>query len=567
MSVFENDLPAPPKLQKDTLRVVPLGGLGEVGRNMTVYEINGKLLIVDCGVLFPEESQPGVDLILPDFSYVVDRLDDVVAMVLTHGHEDHIGAVPYLLKKRPDIPLIGSELTLALVEAKLAEHRIKPYTLTVKEHQIEKFGAVNHSIPDALAVFIRTAAGTVLHTGDFKMDQLPLDGRITDLRHFSRLGDEGVDLFLPDSTNAEVPGFTPTEKNIGPVISSVFRDAPSRIIVASFSSHVHRVQQVLDAAVERGRKVVLVGRSMVRNMTIAEKLGYLKVPEGVLVDLKKVDEYRPDELVLMCTGSQGEPMAALSRMANGDHKVQLEPGDTVVLASSLIPGNETSVYRIINALMKLGVTVVHKGNAKVHVSGHAAAGELLYCYNILEPKNVMPVHGEVRHLIANGELAKETGVPEEGVLLCESGTVVDLKDGVAKIVGEVPCEYLYVDGRSVGSVTEDDLKARRVLGEEGFVSIVTVIDRATKRVVTGPDIHARGIAEDDSVFDEITPKITAALEDALHRAPEKVHTVQQLQQIVRRTIGAWISRRLRRKPMIVPVVVETKTDEEPKPTV
>lgn len=574
MSVFENDLPAPPKLQKDTLRVVPLGGLGEVGRNMTVYEINGKLLIVDCGVLFPEESQPGVDLILPDFSYVVDRLDDVVAMVLTHGHEDHIGAVPYLLKKRPDIPLIGSELTLALVEAKLAEHRIKPYTLTVKEHQIEKFGpfecefiAVNHSIPDALAVFIRTAAGTVLHTGDFKMDQLPLDGRITDLRHFSRLGDEGVDLFLPDSTNAEVPGFTPTEKNIGPVISSVFRDAPSRIIVASFSSHVHRVQQVLDAAVERGRKVVLVGRSMVRNMTIAEKLGYLKVPEGVLVDLKKVDEYRPDELVLMCTGSQGEPMAALSRMANGDHKVQLEPGDTVVLASSLIPGNETSVYRIINALMKLGVTVVHKGNAKVHVSGHAAAGELLYCYNILEPKNVMPVHGEVRHLIANGELAKETGVPEEGVLLCESGTVVDLKDGVAKIVGEVPCEYLYVDGRSVGSVTEDDLKARRVLGEEGFVSIVTVIDRATKRVVTGPDIHARGIAEDDSVFDEITPKITATLEDALHRAPEKVHTVQQLQQIVRRTIGAWISRRLRRKPMIVPVVVETKTDEEPKPTV
>ena len=573
MSVFENDLPAPPKLQKDTLRVVPLGGLGEVGRNMTVYEINGKLLIVDCGVLFPEESQPGVDLILPDFSYVVDRLDDVVAMVLTHGHEDHIGAVPYLLKKRPDIPLIGSELTLALVEAKLAEHRIKPYTLTVKEHQIEKFGpfecefiAVNHSIPDALAVFIRTAAGTVLHTGDFKMDQLPLDGRITDLRHFSRLGDEGVDLFLPDSTNAEVPGFTPTEKNIGPVISSVFRDAPGRIIVASFSSHVHRVQQVLDAAVERGRKVVLVGRSMVRNMTIAEKLGYLKVPEGVLVDLKKVDEYRPDELVLMCTGSQGEPMAALSRMANGDHKVQLEPGDTVVLASSLIPGNETSVYRIINALMKLGVTVVHKGNAKVHVSGHAAAGELLYCYNILEPKNVMPVHGEVRHLIANGELAKETGVPEEGVLLCESGTVVDLKDGVAKIVGEVPCEYLYVDGRSVGSVTEDDLKARRVLGEEGFVSIVTVIDRATKRVVTGPDIHARGIAEDDSVFDEITPKITA-VEDALHRAPEKVHTVQQLQQIVRRTIGAWISRRLRRKPMIVPVVVETKTDEEPKPTV
>lgn len=569
MSVFEADLPAPPPLQKDTLRVVPLGGLGEVGRNMTVYEINGKLLIVDCGVLFPEESQPGVDLILPDLSYVVGRIDDVVAMVLTHGHEDHIGAVPYLLKKRPDIPLIGSELTLALVEAKLAEHRIKPYTLAVKEHQVERFGpyecefiAVNHSIPDALAVFIRTGAGTVLHTGDFKMDQLPLDGRITDLRHFAKLGEEGIDLFLPDSTNAEVPGFTPTEKNIGPVISNVFRDATGRIIVASFSSHVHRVQQVLDAAAERGRKVVLVGRSMVRNMTIAEKLGYLKVPEGILVDLKKVDEYRLDEIVMMCTGSQGEPMAALSRMANGDHKVQVEPGDTIVLASSLIPGNETSVYRIINALLKLGANVVHKGNAKVHVSGHAAAGELLYCYNILKPKNVMPVHGEVRHLIANGELAQETGVPAENVLLCESGTVVDMKDGVARIVGEVPCEYLYVDGRSVGAVTEDDLKDRRVLGEEGFVSVVSVIDRAAKRVVTGPDVHARGIAEDDSVFDEITPKITAALEDALHRAPQKVHTTQQLQQIVRRTLGAWVSRRLRRKPMIVPVVVEHKSGPE-----
>ena len=569
MSVFEEDLPAPPPLQKDTLRVVPLGGLGEVGRNMTVYEINGKLLIVDCGVLFPEESQPGVDLILPDLSYVVGRIDDVVAMVLTHGHEDHIGAAPYLLKKRPDIPLIGSELTLALVEAKLAEHRIKPYTLAVKEHQVERFGpyecefiAVNHSIPDALAVFIRTGAGTVLHTGDFKMDQLPLDGRITDLRHFAKLGEEGIDLFLPDSTNAEVPGFTPTEKNIGPVISNVFRDATGRIIVASFSSHVHRVQQVLDAAAERGRKVVLVGRSMVRNMTIAEKLGYLKVPEGILVDLKKVDEYRPDEIVMMCTGSQGEPMAALSRMANGDHKVQVEPGDTIVLASSLIPGNETSVYRIINALLKLGANVVHKGNAKVHVSGHAAAGELLYCYNILKPKNVMPVHGEVRHLIANGELAQETGVPAENVLLCESGTVVDMKDGVARIVGEVPCEYLYVDGRSVGAVTEDDLKDRRVLGEEGFVSVVSVIDRAAKRVVTGPDVHARGIAEDDSVFDEITPKITAALEDALHRAPQKVHTTQQLQQIVRRTLGAWVSRRLRRKPMIVPVVVEHKSGPE-----
>ena len=568
MPLYDN-LPEPAPLKKGNLRIVPLGGLGEVGRNMNVLEFGDKLLVVDCGVLFPEESQPGVDLILPDFSWIEDRLDDIVGMVLTHGHEDHIGAVPYLLKLREDIPIYGSDLTLAFVEPKLREHRLSAENLHVVEEGDRQaigpfdceFVAVTHSIPDALAVFVRTPAGKVLITGDFKMDQLPLDGRLTDLRHFSRLGEEGVDLFLPDSTNAEVPGFTPTEKHIGPVLSNVFRDARGRIIVASFSSHVHRVQQVLNAAAERGRKVVLVGRSMVRNMTIAEKLGYLKVPDNVLVDLKKVDDYRPDQIVMMCTGSQGEPMAALSRMANGDHKIQIEPGDTVVLASSLIPGNETSVYRIINALMKLGAHVVHKGNAKVHVSGHAAAGELLYCYNILKPKNVMPVHGEVRHLIANGDLAIETGVPAQNVLLCESGTVVDLRDGVATVVGEIPCEYLYVDGRSVGEVTESDLKDRRILGEEGFVSIVTAIDRATKRVVTGPDIHARGIAEDDAVFDEIVPKITAALEDALHRAPEKVHTVQQLQQIVRRTIGAWISRRLRRKPMIVPVVIESTSPD------
>ncbi len=557
----------PKKLKKDTLRVVPLGGLGEVGRNMTVYEINGKLLVLDCGVLFPEESQPGVDLILPDLNYIKDRLADVVAVVLTHGHEDHIGAVPYLLKRRPDIPLIGSELTLALVEAKLAEHRIKPYTLTVKEGQVERFGpfecefvAVNHSIPDALAVFIRTVAGKVLHTGDFKMDQLPLDGRLTDLRHFARLGEEGVDLFLPDSTNAEVPGFTPTEKNIGKVLSEVFRDSSQRIIVASFSSHVHRVQQVLDAAAERGRKVVLVGRSMVRNMTIAEKLGYLRVPEDTLVDLKKIDQYRPEEIVMMCTGSQGEPMAALSRMANGDHKIQVEEGDTIVLASSLIPGNETSVFRVINALLKLGAKVIHKGNARVHVSGHAAAGELLYCYNILKPKNVLPVHGEVRHLIANGNLAIETGVDPERVLLCEGGSVVDLANGLAEIVGQVRCDYVYVDGRSVGEITEEDLKDRRVLGEEGFVSIVAVVDRASKRVVSGPDIHARGVAEDETVFDDIIPKITSALEDALHLAPEKIHTTHQLQQIIRRTIGSWVARRLRRKPMIIPVVVDNPTE-------
>ena len=554
-------LTTPPALRDGTCRIVPLGGIGEVGRNMTTFEIDGKILIVDCGVLFPEEAQPGVDLILPDFEYIRDRLDDVVGIVLTHGHEDHIGAVPYLLRMKQDIPLIGSTLTLALIEAKLEEHRIKPLTLAVKENDVERFGpfecefvAVNHSIPDALAVAIRTEAGTILHTGDFKMDQLPLDGRITDLRHFARLGEEGVDLFMTDSTNAEVPGFTMTEKNIGTTLETYFTRATKRIIVASFSSHVHRVQQVLDAAALNGRKVAFVGRSMVRNMSIAAKLGYLNVPEGILVDVKKIGNYRDDEVVLMCTGSQGEPMAALSRMANGDHQVQIETGDLVVLASSLIPGNENSVYRVINGLMGLGAEVVHKGNANVHVSGHASQGELLYCYNIVRPRNVMPVHGEVRHLIANGRIAEATGVPSENVLLTADGTVVDLRDGVAQIVGDVECGYVYVDGSSIGAITESDLKDRRVLGEEGFISVITVINRQTGKIVSGPDIHARGVAEDDKVFDSVKPKIIKALEEAA--ASGKQHTTHQLQQVVRRAIGSWVNRKLRRRPMIVPVVLE-----------
>ncbi|MGD6978189.1 MULTISPECIES: ribonuclease J [Citricoccus] len=554
-------LSTPPQLKPGTCRVVPLGGIGEVGRNMTTFELDGKILIVDCGVLFPEETQPGVDVILPDFEYIRDRLDDVVGVVLTHGHEDHIGAVPYLLRMRPDIPLIGSKLTLALIEAKLEEHRIRPITLTVREGDTEHLGpfecefvAVNHSIPDALAVALKTPAGTILHTGDFKMDQLPLDGRITDLRAFARLGEEGVDLFLTDSTNAEVPGFTTTEKEIGPVLEGLFARADKRIIVASFASHVHRIQQVLDAAGAHGRKVCFVGRSMVRNMGIAAKLGYLDVPEGTLVDLKEVDRLPDHEVVLMCTGSQGEPMAALSRMANGDHRIQLDTGDLVVLASSLIPGNETSVFRVVNGLMKLGAEVVHKGMAKVHVSGHASQGELLYCYNIVRPTHVMPVHGETRHLIANGRIAEATGVPGENVLLTENGSVVDLKDGVARVSGQVECGFVYVDGSSIGEITDADLKDRRILGEEGFISVISVVNRQTGTIVSGPDIHARGVAEDDAVFDDVKPRIARALEEAVQSNAD--HTTHQLQQVVRRVIGTWVNRKLRRRPMIVPVVLE-----------
>jgi ribonuclease J len=550
----------PAKLKPGTLRVIPIGGLGEIGRNMTSYEIDGKILIVDCGVLFPEEHQPGVDLILPDFSPIRERLDDIVGIVLTHGHEDHIGAVPYLLKLRQDIPLIGSTLTLALIEAKLKEHRITPYSLTVAEGQTEHLGpfelefvAVNHSIPDALAVAIKTTAGVVLHTGDFKMDQLPLDDRITDLRAFARLGEAGVDLFLPDSTNADVPGFTPNERDIGPVLESVIAKAPRRVIVASFSSHVHRVQQVLDAAVANNRKVVLMGRSMVRNMGIAADLGYLKVPDGVLIDAKKAVDLPDNQLVYMSTGSQGEPMAVLARMANLEHQITVGKGDTVILASSLIPGNENAVYRVINGLMKLGATVVHKGNAKVHVSGHAAAGELLYCYNILRPKNVLPVHGEQRHLYANAELAIKSGVPEENTIIAEDGTVIDLRDGVATVVGQLDLGFVYVDGSSVGEITDADLKDRRILAEEGFISIFVAVDKQTGRVIVGPEIQSRGFAEDGQVFNAVLPQVVKALEDAAANGTRDTHAFQQ---VIRRTVGRWVNTTHRRKPMIVPVVIE-----------
>ncbi|MEY3093918.1 MAG: ribonuclease J [Actinobacteria bacterium] len=553
------ELGLPPRLEKGTLRIVALGGLGEVGRNMAVFEFDGQLLIVDCGVLFPEDTQPGVDLILPDFSYIRDRLDDVRAIFLTHGHEDHISALGYLLRERADIPVIGSALTLAFAKGKLRDHRITPITIEVKEGQRRKvdpfeleFVAVNHSIPDALAVVIRTPAGVVLHTGDFKMDQLPLDGRRTDLARFATLGSEGVDLFMVDSTNADIPGFTTSEREIMPVLDRVIAASKRRIIVASFASHVHRVQQVIDIAFQHNRKVAFIGRSMVRNMSLASEMGYLHIPPNTLVDEDEIDEVG-DGIVLVCTGSQGEPLAALSRMANGDHRIRVGDGDTVILASSLIPGNENAVYRVINELTRFGARVVHKGNALVHVSGHAAAGELLYCYNVVKPKNVMPVHGEWRHLRANAELAVSTGVKRDRAIVAENGVVVDLRDGRASIVGAVPCGYVYVDGQSIGDITEASLKDRRILGEEGFISVIVVIDSQTGKIVAGPDIHARGFAEDLGLFDEVKGRIESALAGAVASGINGTH---QLSQVVRKTVGSWVGGEHRRRPMIVPVVIE-----------
>ncbi|MGW2660747.1 ribonuclease J [Nocardia tengchongensis] len=551
---------APPKAPKGGLRVFALGGIGEIGRNMTVFEYDGKLLIVDCGVLFPEDQQPGVDLILPDFGPIENRMDDIVAVILTHGHEDHIGALPFLLRLRRDIPVLGAKFTLALVAAKCREHRLQPNLIEVTEGERTQHGAfeceyfaVNHSIPDAIAVAIRTPAGIALHTGDIKLDQLPLDGRLTDLAGFSRLGDEGVDLFLVDSTNAEVPGFVTPEREIGPVLDNVIGKAKGRVIVASFASHVHRIQQVVDVAQRYDRRVCFVGRSMVRNMQIAQDLGYLDIPDNLVVDLDQAANLPTHKLVLISTGSQGEPLSALSRMARGDHRqINIRSDDLVVLASSLIPGNENAVFTVVNGLSRLGATVVTQQNAKVHVSGHASAGELLYLYNAVRPTNAMPVHGEWRHLRANGALAVATGVPEERVILAENGVVVDLVDGIASISGRVPVGQVYVDGLSVGDVGESTLSDRLVLGEGGFVTINVAIDTTTGKAVSTPEVSGRGFSDDP----EALSGAQELVENELHRlAVEGVTDTHRIAQSVRRVVGRWVAEKYRRRPMIVPTVI------------
>ncbi len=558
-----DNLRTPPTLAPGTLRVTPLGGLGDVGRNMTIFELDGRLLIVDAGVLFPDDNHPGVDLILPALHLIRERLDDVDALVLTHGHEDHIGAVPYLLRRRPGIPVLGTRLTLALVREKLKEHGIRGVDLRViADHERTTIGAfdlefipVNHSIPDAVAVAIRTSAGTVLHSGDFKMDQLPLDNRLTDLRSFARVGEEGVDLLLTDSTNAETPGFTTSEVTVHPAMERVFAKAPKKIIVACFSSHIHRVQQVMDEAHHAGRKVCLVGRSMVRNMTLAAELGYLRVPGGTLIALDELDSYPDNKVVIVSTGSQGEPLSALSRISNHEHPViKAGEGDVVLLASSLIPGNENSVSRVINGLTRNGVQVVHKGNALVHVSGHACAGELLYIYNIVKPRNVIPVHGERRQLQANAELAIATGVPRENVIIIEDGGVVDLRNGRVRVVGRVDASYIFVDGTSVGDIGDAELDQRRILGEAGFISVIAAVNLLSGELVTPPQITARGFFGGEGVFDGITSELEDALRKALADGAEDTY---ELQQLIRRRLGRWVSKTYRQRPMIVPVVIAT----------
>jgi ribonuclease J len=552
---------APPKpLAPGGLRVTALGGISEIGRNMTVFEHLGKLLIVDCGVLFPGHDEPGVDLILPDLRHVEDRLEDVEALVVTHAHEDHIGAIPYLLKLRPDIPVVGSKFTIALIREKCREHRIKPVFVEVAERQSSQHGvfeceyfAVNHSIPGCLAVAIHTGAGTVLHTGDIKLDQQPLDGRPTDLPGMSRLGDAGVDLFLCDSTNSEHPGVSPSESEVGPTLHRLIRGAEGRVIVACFASNVDRVQQIVDAAVALGRRVSFVGRSMVRNMGIARELGYLRVADSDILDIGAAEMMPAEKVVLITTGTQGEPMAALSRMSRGEHRsITLTAGDLIILSSSLIPGNEEAVYGVIDALAKIGARVVTNAQARVHVSGHAYAGELLFLYNGVRPRNVMPVHGTWRHMRANAALAASTGVPQENIVLAENGVSVDLVAGKASISGAVPVGKMFVDGLITGDVGDATLGERLILSS-GFVAVTVVIHRETGKPAGPAHLHSRGFSEDPKALEPAARNVERELESL---AADNITDPARIAQAVRRTVGKWVGETYRRQPMIVPTVIE-----------
>ena len=558
---MNHDLRPPGPLAPGALRVTALGGIGEIGRNMTVFEHLGRLLIIDCGVLFHSHDEPGIDLILPDLRLIEDRLDDIEALVLTHAHEDHIGAIPFLLKQRGDIPVVGSKFTLALVAAKCREYRINPVLVEVAEGQRSTHGvfecqyfAVNHSIPDALAIAIHTGAGTVLHTGDIKLDQLPPDGRPTDLPGMSRLGDAGVDLFLCDSTNAEIPGVGPSESEVGPTLHRLMRGAEGRrVIVACFASNVDRVQQICDAAVALGRRVSFVGRSMVRNMAIARELGFLTIDDSDVVDISAAELMAPDRLVLITTGTQGEPLSALSRMSRGEHRsISITADDMIILSSSLIPGNEEAVYGVIDSLSKVGARVVTNQQARVHVSGHAYAGELLFLYNGVRPRNVMPVHGHWRHLRANAKLAASTGVAEENIMLAENGVSVDLLGGQARIAGAVPVGKMFIDGLVSGDVGDATLGERLILSS-GFIGITVVLNRATRRAAAPPHLYARGFSEDAKALEPVARKVQQELESL---AAEGISDPVRIAQAVRRTVGKWVGETYRRQPMIVPTVLE-----------
>ena len=538
------------------------GGLGEIGCNMASIEVDGEIVLVDVGLIFPDAEHFGVDLILPDWSALTERADDVRAAVITHGHEDHLGALPFLLREFPDLPVYGTRLTLGLIEAKLEEH--PGVTADLREVSAGEevvtgpfsleFVGVTHSIPDGLAVAVHTPHGTILHSGDFKLDQTPIDGQPTDIPHLAALGDDGVSLLLADSTNADSPGFVPSERSVGTTMREVFQQAEGRIIVTTFASHVHRVQQAIDAAVQEGRKVCFVGRSMVRNMPIARDLGHLAYQDEQIIEIADVAELARDEVAIICTGSQGEPFAALSLMAAGRHKqVQLEAGDTVVMASSVIPGNESAIYKSINGLFRQGAHVVHKGVSPVHVSGHAAADELKFFHNVIRADAFIPIHGEYRHLVAHAKIAKECGTPADQVLVCSDGEVVLLEDGRVRRGDGFRAGRVFVDGLGVGDVGNAVLRHREQLSSEGVCLAVVVLD-SRARLVEDPAVTQTGIIyepEQSGLLEKASRRLADELERVDHdgdQAQIRRMTVQTLARFWREEVG--------RRPVIHAQVVE-----------
>lgn len=551
------------KTQKK-LNIIPLGGLGEIGKNMTAFRYGDDIILVDAGLAFPEDDMLGIDLVIPDMTYLMENRDKLRAVFLTHGHEDHIGALPYLLKEF-DVPVYGTPLTLGILSGRLKENGVSDKNLKqVKPGSVIRTGPfklefmrVNHSIPDAIALAIHTPIGIIVHTGDFKFDQTPVDGQVTEFSRFAELGDRGVLLLLADSTNAERPGFTPSEKIVGKTLDEQFRYAKNRIIVATFSSNVHRIQQVVDSAVKYKRKVAVIGRSMVNVVNIASEMGYLKIPEGVLIDIDEINNFVSSQVVIITTGSQGEPMSALTRMAMSDHrKVDIVPGDTVIISATPIPGNEKGVSRTIDNLFKQGADVIYEKSLGVHVSGHASQEEIKLMHNLVRPKFFMPVHGEYRHLMKHKQLAMALGMPKENIVIGENGSVIELKPNSIGITGKVQAGKVLVDGLGVGDVGNIVLRDRRQLSQDGILIVVVSIDRSDYSIVSGPDIVSRGfvyVRESEDLIDKAKERVVVALTKCREN---DVTEWSSLKAAVRDSLGRYLYEKTRRRPMILPIIME-----------
>lgn len=553
-------------MTKDSIRIIPLGGLGEIGKNMTAIEYGGKIVVIDCGVEFPRDDMPGIDLVLPDMRWLEERRDDVLGYVLTHGHEDHQGGVPFALRKI-DRPVYGSRLTLAILKSKLDEHGLLKSAVL---HEVDEtsrvdlgpftisFVAVSHSVPDALSVVLRTGLGVVVVTGDYKFDHTPIDGRISDVNTFAELGQQGVLALLADSTNAEAPGSTPSESIVGQAFHQIFAEAEGRVIVASFASHIHRIQQAIRIGHLHGRKFAVSGRSMQKNVNIARTLGYLDVPEGSMIKLKDIDQYRPEEVLILATGSQGEPLAALSRMAFGDHaQVAVNEGDTVVLSAKAIPGNEISVMTTVNRLLKSGATVIYGESSGVHVSGHAAQEDMRMMLNLLRPEYLVPVHGEYRHQHIHAELARQSGLTDEQIIILENGDVLEIDAESAEIVDKVHSGMVFVDGFELGDADGLVLRDRRQLADDGILIAVVTVDAQTGHSVAPPEVVARGFLHNDERLRDVLDECAQALTELLGELGAEHVTGQRLiREDVKERLAALVYRGTKRRPLIMPVVVE-----------